>query len=198
MEHIDTENKSEDYSDQLSTLTQRRDYLYLSSVNQLSKHSIVSALKQAFIRNAETPYLLHIDFSKFSKEKLLDAELFSKELNNQIIDFSHAYNLETPTEFNSILKTFKFILNQTRNNSVVLLVEEYDYSLTNALKEQKFCEELNKILLNFFKCLKLHSIKFRFVFITGCTSFKDSPIFDAVNNVRDVSEDPKFKDIVDY
>ena len=45
---------------------------------------------------------------------------------------------------------------------------------------------------------KLHSIKFRFVFITGCTSFKDSPIFDAVNNVRDVSEDPKFKDIVDF
>ena len=39
---------------------------------------------------------------------------------------------------------------------------------------------------------------FRFVFITGCTSFKDSPIFDAVNNVRDVSEDPKFKDIVDF
>ena len=70
MEHIDTENKSEDYSDQLSTLTQRRDYLYLSSFNQLSKHSIVSALKQAFIRNAETPYLLHIDFSKFSKERL--------------------------------------------------------------------------------------------------------------------------------
>ena len=29
MEHIDTENKSEDSSDQLSTLTQRRDYLYL-------------------------------------------------------------------------------------------------------------------------------------------------------------------------
>ena len=100
-----------------------------TSDNQLSKHSIVSALKQAFIRNAETPCLLHIDFSKFSKEKVLDAELFSKELNNQIIDFSHAYNLETPTEFNSILKTFKFILNQTRNNSVVLLVEEYDYSL---------------------------------------------------------------------
>ena len=81
---------------------------------------------------------------------------------------------------------------------IVLLIDEYDTPLTYYLDDSEKFKEVRNILSVFYKEIKEHVNKFRFIFITGITKYSNVSIFSAFNNLQDLSFNSKYGSIVGY
>ena len=67
----------------------------------------------------------------------------------------------------------------------VLLIDEYDAPLTYSIENGKSVDDLLRVYANFFSTIK--EIDFRFVLITGVSSYAQTSIFSGANQVADIS-----------
>lgn len=79
----------------------------------------------------------------------------------------------------------------------VVLVDEYDYPLLHNL-ENAALPEIQALLANFYGVLKNHDAHLRFVFLTGITRFARTSIFSGLNNMRDLSHEPRFNGLLGF
>ena len=84
------------------------------------------------------------------------------------------------------------------NNSLVLLIDEYDAPLTRTLNDRELFLGIQKILSEFFYILKSEEGCLRFLFITGITRFSNTSIFSGFNNLRDISQEPTYGALLGY
>ena len=84
------------------------------------------------------------------------------------------------------------------NNSVVLLIDEYDSPLTHHINKDSELNEIMKILNNFYATVKQYTGKFRLIFITGVTRVSHVSIFSAFNNLLDLSLKKEFNSILGF
>ena len=75
-------------------------------------------------------------------------------------------------------------------DKVVLLIDEYDTPLTHYLETNRDPHELQEFYCHLFATIK--KIGFRFVFVTGISSYKQSSIFGGSNQFIDISLDPRY------
>lgn len=85
-----------------------------------------------------------------------------------------------------------------RFSSWVLLIEEYDAPLTHALHNKALFEEIQDVRRRFFRVVKANDKICRFLFITGITRFSHTGIFSGLNNLTDITLDPRFSTLVAY
>ena len=79
---------------------------------------------------------------------------------------------------------------------IVLLIDEYDAPLTNHLGNPLVFEELRQVYTELFSTIE--DLNFRFVFITGITSYAQSSIFSSANQFINLSLDPRFATCCGY
>ena len=79
---------------------------------------------------------------------------------------------------------------------VVVLIDEYDKSLIDFLDEPEQLEFNRKFLKSFYGVLKPSDEYLEFVFLTGVSQFSKVSIFSDLNNIRDITLDTNFGDIV--
>lgn len=72
---------------------------------------------------------------------------------------------------------------------VVVLVDEYDKPLLQAITRPKLFEEYRQILKAFYGVLKSADAYLRFVFLTGVTKFSQISVFSDLNQLNDISLD---------
>jgi len=95
-------------------------------------------------------------------------------------------------------------LAKQNNNSVVLLVDEYDKPLIDHLGKGDQVLEIAKqnrdVLKQFFGVLKGQDVSaaLRLVFITGVSKFSRVSLFSDLNNLRDLSMNSQFADFLGY
>jgi hypothetical protein len=77
----------------------------------------------------------------------------------------------------------------------VVLVDEYDAPLLNAISDEKSLDDIRKMLMSFYAPLKELDAYLRFVFITGITKFSQLSIFSALNNIKTITMLPAFSGI---
>ena len=77
----------------------------------------------------------------------------------------------------------------------VVLVDEYDKPLLNAIDDEELVDTFRKTLKSFYVVLKGEDAYIRFVFITGVTRFDKVSIFSDLNNLRDISMSEEFSAI---
>ena len=95
----------------------------------------------------------------------------------------------------SLADRFSDLLQQAHEKTglqAVVLVDEYDKPLLNAIGDQSLVDTFRKILKSFYGVLKGEDGHIQFVFITGVTRFDKVSIFSDLNNLRDISLSEEF------
>ena len=78
---------------------------------------------------------------------------------------------------------------------VVVLIDEYDKPLLQALLDASLLEEYRRTLKAFYGVLKSADRYLRFVFLTGVTKFAQVSVFSDLNQLRDISMQANFASV---
>ena len=78
---------------------------------------------------------------------------------------------------------------------VVVIVDEYDAPLLEALHEQDRLDDIRRAMQELYQPLKANERYIKFCFITGITKFSQLSIFSTINNLMNVTMDSAFATI---
>ncbi len=87
--------------------------------------------------------------------------------------------------------------NQT-GQRVVVIIDEYDAALLNAVDNPEYFKEVRGTLNSLFSPLKSLDSYIKFLFLTGISKFSQVSIFSSLNNLFDVSLDPKYEGVCGF
>ncbi len=181
-----------------SLLTDGGTYYFLSRPRRFGKSLTLSTLeavlkgkrelfKGLYIDSTEYDWkeypVIHIDFSMCIENSASD---ISEWINRQVIDTGTFYGikLEKNDRYNYNLE--KLITKLAEREKAAVLIDEYDYLLTNNINSGHI-EDIRNTLRGFYSILKAQGANMRICFITGVTKFSKVSIFSAMNNLTDIS-----------
>ena len=78
---------------------------------------------------------------------------------------------------------------------VVILIDEYDKPLLQAINDQRLQDQYRATLKAFYSVLKTQDRYIRFAFLTGVTKFGKVSVFSDLNNLNDISMDASYQTI---
>jgi hypothetical protein len=78
---------------------------------------------------------------------------------------------------------------------VVILVDEYDKPVLQAIEDEKLQDAFRSILKGFYGALKSMDARIKFAFLTGVTKFSKVSVFSDLNNLEDISLDRPYASI---
>jgi len=81
---------------------------------------------------------------------------------------------------------------------VVILVDEYDKVILDNIENKTEVEKIRELLKNFYGVLKGLDEYIRFVLITGVSKFSKVSLFSGLNQLKDISLDPRYGNICGY
>ncbi len=189
-------------------LTGGGQYYFLSRPRRFGKSLLVSTLKEIFSGNKElfkglwihnkidwnTYPVIHIDFLGLNysiKEELVDTLDYLVNQNAR----SHDVDLKEKTYDKRFIE---LIIKLSRQNRVVVLVDEYDKPIIDFVEDQKTALENRNILKNFYSTLKGMDEFLEFVLITGVSKFSKVSLFSDLNNLNDITLDEKYAAMLGY
>ena len=96
--------------------------------------------------------------------------------------------------FSQLIRT----LYQKTGQRVVVLVDEYDKPILDNITNPETALELREILRHFYSVLKAQSAHLHFVMPTGVSKFSKVSLFSGLNNLEDITLDPRFGTLCGY
>ena len=172
---------------------------FLSRPRRFGKSLFLSTLKSYFegrkdlfaglaIAKSETEWKKYpVFYLDFNVGDFTDEENFRKSLNRKLSDYEAVYGSKGAETF---ADRFSSLLQQAHEKTglqAVVLVDEYDKPLLNAMDNPELVDKFRKILKSFYGVIKGEDAHIQFVFITGVTRFDKVSIFSDLNNLRDIS-----------
>lgn len=136
--------------------------------------------------------VLRIDFSNgsFSKETGLEERLYELMSRFEREYDIHPVDGSPRARFQNLIDS----LIEKTGRKVVILIDEYEKPLLEAFGRGHFSAFRDE-LSDFYSVFKDNESKIRFLFITGITRFGHVNIFSGINNLTDISLNPKFNSI---
>lgn len=93
----------------------------------------------------------------------------------------------------------ELIVQLSAEQKVVLLIDEYDKAITDLLENDEKVKDHVATLKNFYSVLKsTASEHLHFVFLTGVSKYGKISIFSDLNNLLDITLDPRFSTLLGY
>ncbi len=89
-------------------------------------------------------------------------------------------------------------LHRSTEQRVVVLVDEYDKPILDVLHDPELATANRDYLRGFYGIVKGSARHVRFVFVTGVSMFSKVSLFSGLNNLKDISLDPRFATICGY
>ncbi|WP_419906636.1 AAA family ATPase [Hoeflea sp.] len=89
-------------------------------------------------------------------------------------------------------------LHQSSGQRVVILVDEYDKPILDTLGDPAVARANRDYLRGFYGIIKDSAAHVRFVFVTGISMFSRVSLFSGLNNLEDISLDPRFATLCGY
>jgi hypothetical protein len=193
-----------DKTDLIFNLVERYKYVFLSRPRRFGKTLLTSTLhyylagrKDLFtglaIEKLEKDWIqypiLHFDLSQM---KELTPDELRQELKEMLNDYDELFGVKTSgTPGSRLGRLIKEAYNQTGHPAVVL-IDEYDAPVMDALYEPDRLAAVRKVMRNFYTSLKANDSILKFVFITGVSTFSQMGIFSELNNLNKITLDDKF------
>ena len=193
---------------------------FLSRPRRFGKSTIVSTLEELFLHGTkaydghdsyfkglaigklwqdEGHYqVLHLDFHDDFTDFYDSAGRFKAKFRKVLVNFAASLNSSISPDSLEVSEALKDLLSGLPDNSLVLLIDEYDAPLTAQMQHPEEFEKFAQIMRGFYAVMKGHSAKFRCIFITGITRYKDASLFTAGNSITDISQDPVYGTIAGY
>ena len=197
-----------DKTRQIYELVQGGSCYFLSRPRRFGKSLLLSTLEAYFqgkkhlfeglaIENLEKEWtvhpVLHLDLNAKPFTKLQD--LYDL-LNAQLYLYEQEYEsvaIDTSIEgrFRALIRAAK----QKTGRNVVVLVDEYDKPMLQAIGNEELQTEFRNALKAFYGVLKSADGDLRFAMLTGVTRFSKVSVFSDLNNLEDISMMPQYHDI---
>ncbi len=185
-------------------------YYFLSRPRRFGKTLFISTLREVYSGNKglfkdlwigksdydwEKHPVVYLDFSSLDNGsgKLLAASL-SLELD--LLGKKFDINLQDFPTPGAKLKGL--IRSLAEENSVVMLIDEYDSPLLSHLDDENTCKANRKVLKNFFSVLKSLDSSLKAIYVTGVTKFSKTSLFSGLNNLNDITMDPRASKLLGY
>ncbi len=89
-------------------------------------------------------------------------------------------------------------LHRQTGQRVVVLVDEYDKPILDSLHDSARARANRDYLRGFYGIIKDSAAHVRFVFVTGISMFSKVSLFSGLNNLEDISLDPRFATLCGY
>ncbi len=89
-------------------------------------------------------------------------------------------------------------LHRSTGQRVVILVDEYDKPILDALRDPALAIANRDYLRGFYGIVKGSAAHVRFVFVTGISMFSKVSLFSGLNNLEDISLDPRYATLCGY
>ena len=90
------------------------------------------------------------------------------------------------------------LLHERTRERVVVLADEYDKPILDALGDADLARANRNYLRGLYSTLKFADAHIRFSFITGVSKFSKVSLFSGLNNLTDITLDPEFSGICGY
>ncbi|MCY4303203.1 MAG: AAA family ATPase [Aestuariivita sp.] len=206
-----TESYYVDKTSLIRDLIMRGDHWFLSRPRRFGKSLLVSTLKALFESREELFEGLDIyknwDWSvKYPVVRLSFDRKYDQpediELNLQTqLDVIHR---NARLEGNAYLSAPERLLDLLdrlyckTGQRVVILVDEYDKPILDVLSDPDRARANREYLRGFYGIIKGSAEHVRFVFVTGVSMFSKVSLFSGLNNLKDISLDPRYATICGY
>ena len=113
------------------------------------------------------------------------------------MEYSHGVK----RRYNTARGRFRYLIRTLRERSgrrVVLLVDEYDKPIIDALEEPDLAKKNRNFLRSVYSVIKSCDQHIHFSFITGVSKFSKVSLFSSLNNLNDLTLDPRYSSICGY
>ena len=89
-------------------------------------------------------------------------------------------------------------LHERTGQRVVVLVDEYDKPILDALEAPEVARENRDYLRGLYAVIKDSDAHIRFTFLTGVSKFSKVSLFSGLNNLKDITLDPRYSAVCGY
>ena len=183
-------------------------YYFLSRPRRFGKSLLLSTLEAYFqgkkelfaglaIENLEKDWasypVLHLDLGgkEYKNIEDLDARMDRHlSLWESMLDCPKRYPM-ADARFSDIIDAAY----QKNGKPVVILIDEYDKPIVDNLNKDELKETFRSRLSGFYSVMKTQDGKIRLAFLTGITKIGQLSIFSGLNNLKDISIDPRYVDL---
>ena len=99
-----------------------------------------------------------------------------------------------PERFGHLLE----VLHQRTGQRVAVLVDEYDKPILDALGNPEIARVNRDYLHGLYSTVKFADAHVKFTFLTGVSKFSKVSLFSGLNNLTDITLNPKFSSVCGY
>ena len=196
-----------DKTERMYEMVRNRKFVFLSRPRRFGKSLLINTLQQYFEGNKDLFKDLKIselekDWIKYpvfrfdmSGCKDMDVNGMHSYIGNTLWWYEKEYGIQNEEKSNGV--RFQNLIQtavKKTGRKAVILIDEYDSPLLAHLHDGKL-PEVKPILQELYQQVKVNEQYEQFVFITGISRFSQVSIFSTLNNLVNISMDPRFDDI---
>ncbi len=200
-----------DKTDHVRRLVERGKYYFLSRPRRFGKTLLVDTLQKLFEGNEELFRGLAVhgawDWSvrhpvvriSFGGGDFSVPDFVRSNVEDQLEETERLAGVDPgPVEASIRFRRLIRTLHERTGQKVVVLVDEYDKPILDALGDRELALANRDFLRGFYAMIKDCDEQLHFVFLTGVTKFSKAGIFSGLNNLRDITLAPEFSAICGY
>ncbi len=203
-----------DKTKQMYNLFARDTYFFLARPRRFGKSLLCSTLGELFAGNRQLFKGLWIDNSDWTWKQYpvihldmtsaISSTGDSQEVRKKLLLMitllakQHAIDISLAIDPASALNLLIKGIFDSHGNQVVVIIDEYDKPLLDAIDKTDKFPGIHDELRAFYSPLKLLDDQLKYVFITGVFKFAKTSIFSGFNNLNDITFDIPAADICGY
>ena len=176
---------------------------FLARPRRFGKSLMISTLDEIFYGNRElfaglwiddSDYdwqahpAIRIDFSRHQIRTVADLEVRIQRHLSQLAGQYSVALVDAPFD----IQLEDLILKLAATKQIVILIDEYDKPILDNIERLDEAIRIRDTLKGFYATIKAMDAYIRFVFITGISKFSKVGVFSAMNNLDDLTLDPRF------
>jgi len=195
----------------ISDLINTGKYYFLSRPRRFGKSLLLSTIagafqdKQALFSGlfleknwdwGEPHPVIHISFGAGVMQSIDDLYIrFTAILN------LHGKKYEMAFQYDDLRERFAELISELSakyHKKIVILVDEYDKPILDNIENPVLAAQIRDELKNYYSVIKDSDPYIEFVLITGVSKFSKVSLFSGLNNLQDISLNPKYSAICGY
>lgn len=200
-----------DKTDLIAQLADQGEFYFLSRPRRFGKSLLIDTIAEAFQGNKELfkgLYLEnHWDWQKkhpvikidFAQGVLKTDRQLDNTITSILNNTAEFYNISVQKQDLHLMFSDIIIqLHKKTGQRVAVLIDEYDKPILDNITNPETAQQMRDGLRNFYSVLKAQGAHLCFVMLTGVSKFSKVSLFSELNNLEDITLDPRFGTLCGY